>query len=307
MNRTLFKRTRLLRYQGAGLMAIALLQPGAGYGQTVELLNPGARTTLPVDSAQSDCATNQIGDASNIVGIPIVTCSDNPTADIQLQVLAASAGSARLQLPPSGPGNPVIWTSIQNHDSSARLFRDIRIPVPEEEYFSSTLRLQVATEAAWSGGFVVGGAPSTYAQITATLQLRDVTDSETGPVIASDTFFVERFDSVFDLELPTSVLDLADLLNQVDAIDVSNSSGSDITALVQRGRTYRIELEAKCDVGAPVFGFAFCLFAGDTAAAGLGLEQGNPLSAVFANDGFQVAPFEVTVDSDPIEAAVSQL
>ena len=145
------------------------------------------------------------------------------------------------------------------------------------------------------------------AQVTATLQLRDVTDGATGPVIASDTFFTERFDSVFDLELPTSFLGLADVLNQVDAIDVSNSSGSDVTALVQRGRTYRIELEVKCDVGAPVFGFAVCLFSGDDASTELDLAPDNPLADVFANDGFRVAPFEVTVDSDPVAEAVSQL
>jgi hypothetical protein len=302
MNTTFFGRIRPVRCFAVSLMAIAFCQADVSYGQAPEVLNPGTRTTIAVASAQSDCATNQtITWQDKIALLPITTCSDNPAADIPLQVLAASAVSTQFTLFND------IFTSIQNHDASARLFRDIQIPEPEQEYFSSTLRLQVATEAAWSGGFVVGGAPSTYAQMTATLQLRDVTDSETGPVIASDTFFVERFDSVFDLELPTSVLGLTDLLNQVDAIDVSNSSGSDITALVQRGRTYRIELEAKCNVGAPVFGFAVCLFAGDTAAAELGLAPDNPLSDVFANDGFQVAPFEVTVDSDPIEEAVSQL
>ena len=303
MNTNLFRRIRPLRCFGAGLVVIAFFQPGVGYGQAPEpvLLNPGTRTTIAVDSAQSDCVINEIGDVSRIVGFPTVTCSDNPAAAIPLQVLAASAVSTQFQLFNG------VFTSIQNLDATARLFRDIQIPLPQEEPFLSTLRLQVATEAAWSGGFLVGGAPSTFAQVTATLQLRDVTDGATGPVIASDTFFTERFDSVFDLELPTSFLGLADLLNQVDAIDVSNSSGSDVTALVQRGRTYRIELEVKCDVGAPVFGFAVCLFSGDDASTELDLAPDNPLADVFANDGFRVAPFEVTVDSDPVAEAVSQL
>ena len=154
MNTNLFRRIRPLRCFGAGLVVIAFFQPGVGYGQAPEtvLLNPGTRTTIAVDSAQSDCVINEIGDVSRIVGFPTVTCSDNPAADIPLQVLAASAVSKQFQLFNG------VFTSIQNLDATARLFRDIQIPLPQEEPFLSTLRLQVATEAAWSGGFLVGGA-----------------------------------------------------------------------------------------------------------------------------------------------------
>jgi hypothetical protein len=268
------------------------------------LLQPGAQATIAIDSVASDCTTDESVAGTKFAGSPITACLDDPGAETQLEVFAASAFSSQFQLFTG------TFSSIQNHSATARLISEVEVETPSEEPYSSTLKMQVATEAAWSGGFIAAGAPSTFGQVTATLQLRDVTDateSDPGPVIASDTFFVERFDSTFDLEVGSVSSSLVDLLNQVDAIDVSNSSGADLTAWVRRGRTYQIELEVKCDVGAPAFGFAICMFSGASAADELQLSSTNPLAVVLANDGFRIAPIEVRVDSDPVQDTASQL
>jgi hypothetical protein len=282
------------------LAGIAVLGLGIGVTALAQplILTPGARTTIPIQSTTSDCETYQQGNASKVVfWFPITTCLDDPLADTPLRVLAASGFSSQFSFFPGG------FSSIQNIGATATLRRKIQIPEPLEEPFLSTLRVQIATEAAWSGGFVAAGANNSYAQIVATLQLRDVTDGPDGPVVASDTFFRERFDARFDLAFDISLGGIVEALNLVDAVDVSNSSGADITAYLRRGRTYVIELETRCEVGAPVFGFAFCLFAGN-AGSELGIPSDNPLAVVFADDGFQVAPLEVIVDSDPVEDAI---
>lgn len=263
--------------------------------QPVELA-PGTKTTIGVEETTPDCSTAESVSGSNVQTFwsPSTLCVAEPTSDPPLQVFAISAFSAK------SPFAETTFSSLQNLSATARLVRDIEIPLPAEEPFLSNLWAHVATEVAWSGGFVAAGTPSTYAQITGTLQVRDLS---TGLVIASNTFFTERFDS--ELALPTSIGfgGLVDALNQVNAVDVSSSSGADVKALLQRGRTYAIEVEAKCDVGAPAFGFAFCLFAGDVVGE-LGLPSDHPLVGVFADDGFLVAPFEVTVDSDAVEDAL---
>jgi hypothetical protein len=258
----------------------------------------GATTTIGVGEMIPDCATVQEVADSNVQRVwePLEICNASPTGAPQLETLTVSAVS-------TGFFGERTYTSLQNLSAAAKLVREVQIPEPEEELYSTTLRTQIATEVAWSGGFVIAGTPSTYAQITATLQVRDLV---TGLVVASNTFFTERFDSEFALPADLGLSGLADALNQVDAVDVSDSSGADVTALLRRGRNYAIELEAKCEVGVPAFGFGLCLFHGDAGTV-LGVPFDNPLADILANDGFGVAPIEVTVDSDPVEDALNRI
>ena len=266
-----------------------------GNAQPVQL-SPGETTTIAIDGSLTDCQQQiLIGRESFIAALlPVTTCTADLLDDPPLRMTTATALTIANSL--------ADFSSTQDLRSAAKIIRTIEIPVPSEEFYSSTLRVQVATEVAWSGVLIAAGAKSTYAQITATLRIRDVTDSPSGPVVASDTFFAERFDASLDLEIPTSISGLAQLLNLVDAVDVSASSGTDVTAYLQRGRTYAIELEAKCEAGAPAFGFSVCLFSA-SALTDLGLT--GPLEGVLANDGFSVAPFEVVVESDPVQDLVA--
>lgn len=281
--------------------AVSLWNVVPSSAQPVQL-TPGSTTTIEIAGTTVDCSEVADVSGSNVqqFWIPNTGCLADQFGDQQLKVFAVSAFSTGVL------GN---FSSLQNLNSTAKLIREITIPKPVVEPFLSTLRVQVATEVTWSGGLVAAGVASTYGQIIATLQVRDVTAAPTGPVVASNTFFSERFDAQLDLPTGISLGGVVEALNLVDTVDVSNTSGADVTAFLERGRTYAIELEAKCDVGAPAIGFAFCVFAGSavTDIGGTGLPSGNPFADVFADDGFQVAPFEVTVESDPVQDAINQL
>lgn len=154
----------------------------------------------------------------------------------------------------------------------------------------------------WSGGTIVAGIESTFVQVVATLQVRDITDATTespGPVVASDTFLFERTDADFDITLP----DAGIVFPSFAVADISSSSGADVTALLRRGRTYRIELEAKCNVQVPVVGVGVCLFAKNPSEVlGFGT-VGNPAIGYdgWDNDGFTVSDITVAVGSDSLQ------
>jgi len=258
-------------------------------------LTPGVTKTIEITSSTENCSTAITGNPNQYTAwAPVADCVANPADATPLKVFALSAFSKRFD-PLGGT-----FSSVQNLNSVAKLIQQITIPVPIKEPFLSTLRVQVGTEVVWSGGFIAAGAPSTYAEISATLQIRDITDGDAGPIVASNTFLNERFDSQLDLPDESGVAGLTEALNLVDAVDVSGSSGADVMAYLERGRTYTIELETRCDAVAPVIGFGICLFAADSASA-LGLSSSDTLYKMLSNDGFKVAPFEVTVESDPVE------
>lgn len=273
---------------------VASLVLGGSVGQAQTLVSPGTTTIIPIANSANDC----VQEASIVAGVqPVTTCSADATAPVPLQVLAASGISSD---PDTFFGQTVV--------SIAKLIQNIQIPVPAQGAYSPALPVQIATEAAWSGGMVVAGLDSTFAQVVATFQIRDITDATAdnpGPVVASDTFLFERTDADFEISIPDNALDFVDFLNLIDIVDVSNSSGTDITAFLVRGRTYAIELEAKCDVQAPIFGFGACLYSGNVLTA-LGLPAGDLLTLV-ENDGFSATDITVTVASDPIQNLLSSL
>jgi hypothetical protein len=169
--------------------------------------------------------------------------------------------------------------------------------------------VQIATEASWDGLMFALGLNTTFAQVIATLQVRDTT---TGEVVASDTFLNERVDAEFDPSLLRG-----NILGATNAEIVTYSSGTDLTAYLARGRNYAIEVEAKCEISVPLLGAAVCTFYdavpelpdlrelfpnggnAQQASRRLGLFE------IFDGDGFDVIDITVTVASDPIEALLA--
>lgn len=175
--------------------------------------------------------------------------------------------------------------SGQRATAVATLINEISIPVASGYGGSEVLPVQIATEVSWSGILLAGGINSTFAQVVATLQVRNVSS---GNVVASNTFLFERVDA--DLTL--------DVIDAVEGIDITNSSGVDITALLIRGQTYTIEIEAKCDISVPLLGAAACSFwDGGFSIPGT--------DALFDGDGFDVDDITVTVATDPVEIILS--
>ena len=163
----------------------------------------------------------------------------------------------------------------------ATLINEISIPEAPASGGSDVLPVQIATEVNWSGVLLAAGVNSTFAQVVATLQARDM---ETNEVVASNTFLFERVDA--DLTL--------NVIDALEGMDLTNSSGADITALMKRGRTYRIEVEAKCHVSVPLMGAALCTFIDSP----VGLPGADDL---LGGDGFDVKSITVTVAGDPVE------
>jgi hypothetical protein len=262
----------------------------ASAGAQVQVL-PGTTTVLDITTSAETCFT----DATSSGGIePVKDCFPDADAnpDTQLRVLAVSGLS----------DNPDTFFG-QTVQAIGTLSQVIEIPVASTDPSSDVLPVQIATEVTWSGGTVVAGLDSTFAQVVATFQVRDVTDADDGPVVVSDTFLFERTDADFDIPLPDqgAVNAIADFLNLIDIVDISNSSGTDVTVLLARGRQYQIEIEAKCDVQVPILGFGACLFSSDLLdVLNLDLPTGNGFPAL-DNDGFSATNISVTVGSDPVQ------
>ncbi len=206
-------------------------------------------------------------------------------------------------------------TPVKNATSIARRIDVISITETPATGGSQTLPVQISTEVSWSGLMFAVGVNSTFAQVAATLQVRD---SETGEVIASDTFLFERVDADFD----PALLEL-DVLSSVDAKIIKYGSGSDITAYLKRGRNYIVEVEAKCEVSVPLLaGGAACSFYSETPQVISDLvalfpqqQRDNPeseltaeqlgIDKIFQGQGFSVPNITVAVPSDPIEALLA--
>ncbi len=180
--------------------------------------------------------------------------------------------------------------------STARLNNRIRIVDPPLGIGSEVLPVQVSTEVSWSGVLIAAGMYSTFAQVVATLQVRDMVTEE---VVASNTFLSERYDAETTLEaeeLPDS------------GADVTNSSGADVTALLLRGRIYAIEVEAKCEISVPLgVGVAVCSFydIGDLPAEYDIISESYGFGDLLSGDGFDVANVTVSVGSDLVESLTS--
>jgi hypothetical protein len=278
------------RYTDIGASALLCLGMASAFAQSADIVDvgPGTTTQLDIKESSEDCST----DAS-------VPGGDAPTA-----VCSADADA------PDGPQLRITALSLPNTSgqralSVATLSRSIQIPMPTSGPYSPVLPVQIATEVAWSGGAIVAGIETTFEQVVGTFQLRDITDAATespGPVVASDTFLFERTDADFEIPVPTDYSGIAGFVNLVEFVDISNSSGADVTALLERGRTYRIELEAKCEVEVPYLGYGVCLFSKDAQALlpGLVTPAANGFPA-WDNDGFAVSDITVTVGSDPVQ------
>ncbi|MEE4376567.1 MAG: hypothetical protein V2J55_03530 [Candidatus Competibacteraceae bacterium] len=272
----------------SGVAMTALL--GATSVRAETLVVPGTTTEIDITASAGSCVTEEPVTGA-IPATADCVANANASDGAPLRVLAASGLSS----------DPETFFG-QNVLSVATLSSNIQIPVPSGGAYSSVLPVQIATEVAWSGGAIVAGIDSTFAQVAATFQIRDVTDatvSDPGPVVASDDLLFERIDADFDIIIPEDASAVADYLNLIEIVDITNSSGTDITAYLVRGRTYAIEIEAKCDVQVPVLGFGACLFSSDVLTL-LNLPE-NALFPALNDDGFSATNISVTVASDPVQ------
>jgi len=285
-----------------GASALLCLGMASAHAQSVDIVLPGTTTQFDIASSSGNCSTKattrcfnrysntteQCIGANNYMTTICSADADPLDNGPQLRVIAASSFS--------------IYSNTEV-ESIATLSRSIQVPVPTSGPYSTSLPVQVATEVAWSGGAIVAGFDLVNVQVIATFQIRDVTDATAespGPVVASDTFLWERTDA--DLQVPFGAGAVFTLVNLLpEFVDISNSSGTDVTALLERGRTYRIELEAKCVVDVPWAGWGVCLFSKDAPEL---LSLVTPVTTGFPawdNDGFAVSDFTVTVGSDPVQ------
>ncbi len=240
--------------------------------QAVTTVAPGTTTTLNVHDDLT-CETATEGPSSED-GIPVsASCrhADN----------GGTLGARHLEVYTFTGFSTQDLPSAQEASSVARLINEISIPAASPTGGSNVLSVQIATEVSWSGILLAAGINSTFAQVIATLQVRDKT---TGEVVGSNTFLFERIDADFTL----------DVIDAIEGVDLTNSSGVDITALLACGRTSSIELEVKCHVSVPLLGAAVCTFY-DMPFNIPGVQD------LFANDGFDVDNITVTVASDPVE------
>jgi hypothetical protein len=279
-------------FTGVGVGALLCLGMASAYAQSPDIVLPGTTTLFDVFTSSEDCTTDAI-DTGGIAPRALCKADADALDGPQLRVTATSGLST----------DPDAFFG-QQVSSVATLSRSIQIPVPASGPYSPVLPVQIATEVAWSGGAIAAGIDTTLVQVVATFQIRDITDATSespGPVVASDTFLFERTDADFEIPLNADATALADLVNTVDLVDISNSSGTDVTALLKRGRTYRLELEAKCDVQVPIVGFGVCFFSKDLLQS-ISINIPFPLFLeFFANDGFSVSDFTVAVGSDPLQ------
>ena len=94
-----------------------------------------------------------------------------------------------------------------------------QVLIPNSPTGIQILPVQIATEVSWTGYLIVGGFNNTFAQVSATLQIRNTT---TNQVVASDTFLFERADASLTL----------DAVEAISGAKLSNGTGTDITALL---------------------------------------------------------------------------
>jgi YVTN family beta-propeller protein len=215
------------------------------------------------------------------------------------------------------PAIPVLFPegkTIRSGAAIGRLINRFELEAPASLPASDTLTVQVATEIAWDGILMpLRGIPPTFAQMTATLQVRDLS---TGQVVASNTFLFERssgltdltagpffscnFDPEEDVGVGCSIKNPFDVL-----LSVNNSSGADLTAELLRDREYAIEVEAKCELtnnygidGFFVTGFLSGCYFGARQTVGLNKLAGDFADALF--DGFTIAPITVAVGPDVV-------
>jgi hypothetical protein len=270
-----------------GAIALLCLGTAFAHAQSPDIVLPGTTTQLYIGESSENCST-EFYDVYPFGGQEFCFADADALDGPQLRVIAGSR-----------PDN-----CCESYASVATLSRSIQIPVPTSGPYSPMLPVQVATEVAWSGGTIVAGLASAFAQVVATFQIRDITDATTespGPVVASDTFLFERTDTDFQIPVSSGVYAIADFVNLIEVVDISNSSGADVTAVLERGRTYRIELEAKCEVEVALAGFGICVFSKDMLTLlGLVSPAANGFPAT-DNDGFAVSDITVTVGSDPVQ------
>jgi hypothetical protein len=267
------KLSESARYSTPRIVILSILLAIVTTAQAVITINPGETVVLEIGDDLT-CQETLEGPLSSEDGIPLtgncVTNEEDPMVDPRHQNIIAYTGLSSVGL-----------SEAQRASATARLINEFEIPVAPAGEGVEVLPVQIATEVTWSGILLAAGFNSTFAQVIATLQVRDIA---TGLVVASNTFLFERVDA--DLSL--------DVLDAIEAVDITNSSGADITALLVPGRTYSIEVEAKCDVSVPLIGAAVCSFFADP-------ETDLPLIRdLFGGDGFDVASITVTVDTDPV-------
>ncbi len=261
--------------------------------QAQTFINPGDTVVL---SAGDDltCATEIASPSGSVLAASVTECN---TYDVDS---APDVDPRHLNIL-TAPGISFDSDNIlfaERATSTAKLINQFQITSGGSE----VLPVQISTEVSWSGVLVVLGANSTFAQIIATLQVRDTT---TNQVVASNTFLSERVDADPALNL----------LEAIDGVDVTNSSGADITALLVRGRTYAIEVEAKCDSNARLISLALCSFydganvtipggtlPGGQVVGNIKLSDMAGISDLLGGDGFDVANITVSVGSDLVES-----
>jgi len=229
------------------LLAVAL--PAVVHAQTEVL--PGQTVTLgPFDSAvcdnQSEPYDYTINGQLQSPVLPFVNCDVSQSAVGGLKVRAGAGAFVA--------GGGLNQTIVRRSDplrygfAVGRIGNTIQIPALESgQVGSEVLAAQFSTEVAWNGLLWNRriSIPS-WAQVVATLQLRDLT---TGAVVASNTFLNERADLEF--VLPENFGDFT--FFAYGWRSVKNASGVDLTAQIVRGRDYRIEIEAKCEDLSVVF------------------------------------------------------
>ena len=174
---------------------------------------------------------------------------------------------------------------LQPQTGSATATMINQVLIPDSPNGIQILPVQIATEVSWLGYLIVGGFNNTFAQVSATLQVRNTT---TDQVVASDTFLFERADASLTL----------DALEVISGTMISNGTGTDITALLERGQTYAIEVEAKCDMAVPFVGGAACLFLHN---ANSSIDNLPFAVGAFSANGFDIGAITVTVASDAVE------
>jgi len=279
-------------FTGIGAGALLFLGVASVHAQSPDIVLPGTTTHFDALTSSENCTTFVDDTGGGIAPQAWCTADADAQDGPQLRVAAASGLST----------DPDAFFG-QSVSSVATLSRSIQIPIPASVPYSPVLPVQIATEVAWSGGTIAVGLDTTFVQVVATFQVRDITGATAGspgPVVASDTFLFERTDADFDLPAGADAEEIAGLVNNIYLVNITSSSGTGMTALLERGRTYRIELEAKCDVQVPVLGFGVCFFSKDLPP--YFVVRGSPDGQLFFdNDGFSVSDITVAVGSDPLQ------
>ena len=147
----------------AGILAVTLAATGSTHAQT--LVDPGTSTVIPVVASLTPPCVEEssLGGGS----VPATTLCVVDTSHPQQIGIFAASGLAN-------PLDPETEFFGQTVFTIGTLVNEIEIPVPLTAPFQDALLVQVATEVAWNGGLVTAGLDSTFVQVIATLQIRDV-------------------------------------------------------------------------------------------------------------------------------------